>query len=167
MSPYKPDQHHRRSTRLRGYDYAQVGMYFVTIVTQNRACLFGHVEDNIMQLNDAGRIAESCWLAIPEHFPHVMLDAYIIMPNHVHGIVVIMEYVGASVGAHVGAKNFSPLQHSSSIPQSPSKTVGSIVRGFKQSASPNGFRQIRMFTVWEVKPPEELLRPHLFGMNHP
>ena len=80
MTRIDPVRHHRRSVRLKGYDYAQPGMYFITIVTQNRACLFGHVENGDMLLNDAGRIAEQCWLAIPEHFPHVTLDAYVIMP---------------------------------------------------------------------------------------
>ncbi|MBW2704487.1 MAG: transposase, partial [Deltaproteobacteria bacterium] len=84
-------RHHRRSIRLKGYDYGQAGAYFVTICAWDRACLFGDVVEDRMRLNDAGRIAEACWLAIPEHFPLVELDAFVVMPNHVHGIIVIAD----------------------------------------------------------------------------
>ncbi len=81
----------------------RAGAYFVTICTHERVCLFGEVVDDDMRLNDAGKIVEACWLAIPTHFPDVDLDAFVVMPNHVHGIVVIADRV-------VGAKNFSPLR---------------------------------------------------------
>ena len=92
---FDPEKHHRRSIRLKGYDYAQAGAYFVTICTQHRACLFGEVVNGQMQLNDAGRFVEQCWLDIPHHFPHVELEAFVVMPNHVHGIIVITDPVGA------------------------------------------------------------------------
>ncbi len=103
--------HHRRSIRLPGYDYAQAGAYFVTLCTQGRECLFGNVVDGVMQLNDAGLVAEKCWLEIPMHFPRVVLDAVIIMPNHVHGILVITDstVVGANNHSPVGANNHSPV----------------------------------------------------------
>ncbi|MCC7400479.1 MAG: hypothetical protein IT214_03250 [Chitinophagaceae bacterium] len=97
MNKYNPNIHHRKSIRLKGYDYSQAGMYFITICVQNRACLFGDVVNGEMVLNDAGRIADECWLNIPVHFPNVILHEYIIMPNHVHGIIEL-----------VGAKNLSP-----------------------------------------------------------
>ena len=84
-----PDKHHRRSTRLDGYDYAQPGAYFVTVCTRGRACLFGHVVNGEMHLNEAGEIARRCWEDIPAHFRAVELDAYVIMPNHVHGIIAV------------------------------------------------------------------------------
>ncbi|MBW1892260.1 MAG: hypothetical protein JRI91_00995 [Deltaproteobacteria bacterium] len=118
---YDPEKHHRRSIRLGGYDYSQAGFYFVTICTQNQKCLFGHIADKEMVLNDAGRTAEKCWNNIPKHFPRVKLDKRIIMPNHIHGILSIMD-------TGVGAKNLSPLQ---SRPYGTSKTIGSVVRGFK------------------------------------
>jgi len=126
---YNPDHHHRRSIRLQGYDYSQAGAYFVTLCAWNRVCIFGDMSEGQMQLNSGGQAAEKCWLSIPEHFPHVQLDAFVIMPNHVHGIIWIIDTV--CVGPNVGAKNFSPLQPNTSKPISPSKTVGSIVRGFK------------------------------------
>lgn len=102
---YNPEKHHRRSTRLKGYDYSRPGAYFVTIVTQARACLFGDVVGGEMRLNGAGRVAEQCWRDIPIHFPHVTVDAFVVMPNHIHGVLWIVDDDGHSVGA----KNFSPL----------------------------------------------------------
>jgi putative transposase len=84
-----PDKHLRRSIRLKGHDYAQPGAYFMTVCTRNHACLFGHVVNGEMHLNDVGEIVRRCWEDIPHHFPSVELDAFIIMPNHVHDIVVI------------------------------------------------------------------------------
>jgi REP element-mobilizing transposase RayT len=106
---YNPSSHHRRSIRLKGYDYSQEGLYFITLCTQNRACLFGKIEDGKMMLNDAGRIANECWLNIPNHFPNVILHEFIIMPNHVHGIIQL-----------VGANNYSPEKISSEF-SSPEK----------------------------------------------
>lgn len=118
---------YRRSIRLRDYDYAQAGAYFVTICTRERVCLFGEVVDDVMRLNDAGKIAEACWLAIPAHFPDANVNAFVVMPNHVHGIVFIADIVGA--------KNFSPVwdnvEAAHNPIRSPSKTIGSVIRGFK------------------------------------
>jgi putative transposase len=77
----------RKSTRLRGYDYATAGAYFVTMCAREHACLFGAVVYDEVKPNRLGRIVESCWAAIPDHFPIVRLDAFVVMPNHVHGIV--------------------------------------------------------------------------------
>ena len=158
---YNPEIHHRRSIRLKGYDYSQEGMYFITICVQDRECLFGEIvvganddsslnyraNDNspqlqIMILNDAGKIAEQCWLSIPEHFPNTILHEYVVMPNHIHGIIEITGIVGANHHSPVnetdttdivGAKDFSPLPIAQPTTQfrSPSRTIGSIIRGFK------------------------------------
>jgi putative transposase len=98
---YNPEIHHRRSIRLKGYDYSQNGLYFITICTHNRECLFGEVIDKKMVLNDAGKIANECWLKIPEHFPHAVLHQHVIMPNHVHGIIELAATVA------VGNENFA------------------------------------------------------------
>lgn len=106
---------HRRSIRLKGYDYSQEGLYFVTICVQDRVCLFGKVVDvtspqygegKCMVLNDVGNIAKQCLLDIPKHFPNVLLTDYVVMPNHVHFIIEITK---KDTNADVGAKNFSPL----------------------------------------------------------
>jgi putative transposase len=81
--------HHRRSMRLAGYDYAQPGAYFVTMVTHRRLELFGRMVDREMQVFRAGQFAEACWRQIPDHFGHVELGAFVVMPNHVHGILVL------------------------------------------------------------------------------
>jgi putative transposase len=92
---FNPFKHHRRSIRLRGYDYSSEGAYFVTICTHDRACLFGQVVEGEMVLNEIGKIAEQEWLNTPEKRPNVVLDEFIVMPNHVHGIIIIDNSVGA------------------------------------------------------------------------
>jgi REP element-mobilizing transposase RayT len=86
---FDPQQHHRRSIRLRGYDYSSEGAYNVTIVVQGRECLFGEIIDGQMYLNQYGEIVQKWWNEIPNHFPNVELGALVIMPNHVHGIIFI------------------------------------------------------------------------------
>ena len=86
---FDPKIHHRRSIRLQGYDYSQSGAYFVTIVTYGRECLFGEIQNGEMQLSDYGRIADENWHAIPAHFPQIELGEFVIMPNHLHGILIV------------------------------------------------------------------------------
>ena len=105
MSGYDPTRHQRRSTRLTAYDYAQAGAYYVTICTQDRLCLFGEVVNGNMVLEDAGRAIWRVWEALPARFPHIALDAFVVMPNHIHGIIVITstgagEYRGADPDDH-------------------------------------------------------------------
>jgi REP element-mobilizing transposase RayT len=83
-----PAIHHRRSIRLKGYDYSQAGLYFVTICVQNRQCLFGKITDGEMALNDAGKMIEKWCVELSHKFPDIMLDTYITMPNHFHAIIV-------------------------------------------------------------------------------
>ncbi len=89
---YDPEKHHRRSIRLQGYDYSTPGAYFVTIVTQGRESLFGQIIDGEMHLNDAGRMVERWWHELNRKFPNVRTDAYVIMPNHFHGIIQILPH---------------------------------------------------------------------------
>jgi REP element-mobilizing transposase RayT len=79
----------RRSIRLREYDYSQSGAYFVTICTRERECLLGQIEHGQVVLSEAGEIAQSVWLGLSNRFPSVTLDEYVIMPNHIHGIVLV------------------------------------------------------------------------------
>jgi REP-associated tyrosine transposase len=85
-----PNPHHRRSIRLKGYDYTQPGAYFVTICAQERVCLFGDIVDGKMLLNDAGRMVQTVWEAMPVHYMGVAIDAFVVIPNHIHGIVVLV-----------------------------------------------------------------------------
>ena len=81
----------RKSPRLKGYDYAQPGAYFVTICTKDRVSLFGHLSGGAMRLNNLGEIAVECWEQIPAHFPTVPLDEFIVMPDHVHALIWFPE----------------------------------------------------------------------------
>ena len=114
MSQYDPNVHDRRSIRLKGYDYAQPGAYFVTICTREHVPLFGEIAEGEMRLNRYGQIVKACWRDLPGHYAHVSLDAFVVMPNHVHGIIVLTDEdegivvgagvdVGAAVGAGLGA----------------------------------------------------------------
>ena len=94
---YDPNKHHRRSIRLRGYDYSQKGIYFVTVCTQNREHLFGKIEKGVMQMNDAGQMVEFTWADLPNHNPHIVLDEFVVMPDHVHGIILITDIGAGSV----------------------------------------------------------------------
>src|SRR5664279_2394649 len=94
MNNFNPNIHHRRSIRLKGYDYSQPGFYFVTICCQNRDCLFGKIKNGKMILNDAGMMVEREWLKIPDRFQNSRLHEYILMPNHFHAI---LEIVGATL----------------------------------------------------------------------
>lgn len=89
MGVYDPDIHNRRSMRLKGYDYSQAGAYLVTVVTQERLTLFGDVLKGRMQLNPAGEMVQRIWKEMPDRFPHIVMDTFIAMPNHVHGIIIL------------------------------------------------------------------------------
>lgn len=99
---YNPAKHHRRSIRLKGYDYSWSGDYFVTVCVQHRACLFGEIWDGEMHLNEAGQMVWQVWQTLPERFPDIGLEGFVVMPNHVHGIIRLMANsepnpVGASL----------------------------------------------------------------------
>ena len=94
----------RRRLRLADYDYCSAGAYFVTIGTHGRACIFGDVDDGTMILNAAGQLAQDEWLHLPERFHHIQMDACVVMPNHIHGIIMIdtaeaAPHLGSIVGA--------------------------------------------------------------------
>ena len=131
--PYDPLKHHRHSIRLKGYDYSQAGLYFITICVQHRLCLFGDIPvgaipcgrpdsiDSIngidgidgidkgrpqgspLRLNDAGKMVEYEWLKLPERFPNIRLHEYVIMPNHFHAILQICDKSNKTVGNMIGA----------------------------------------------------------------
>lgn len=88
---YDPYKHHRRSIRLKGYDYSQAGAYFVTICVNFGQCRLGEVQDGVMVPSLAGAMVAECWEALPEQFPTIDLDVFSLMPNHFHGLVVIVE----------------------------------------------------------------------------
>jgi REP element-mobilizing transposase RayT len=103
--PYNPTIHHRRSIRLKGYDYSQAGLYFITICCQDRICRFGKIENREMILNDAGKIAYDEWYRLAERYPRVFGEVFQIMPNHVQGIIGLDDVVGATLAV---AQNPNP-----------------------------------------------------------
>jgi REP element-mobilizing transposase RayT len=96
---YNPNIHRRRSIRLKGYDYSQAGLYFVTICTQNKECLLGKIIDGEMKLNDAGRMVEKWYLELAHKFPDIELGEYVVMPNRFHAIIVNTGCGMSPVGA--------------------------------------------------------------------
>jgi putative transposase len=120
-------RHCRKLNRLSGYDYAQDGWYFVTICTKNRHHYFGKIINGKMVLNTYGDVANTCWQDIPNHFPHCMLDEYVIMPDHIHGILVIDN------DRNTGDKNTIDNSVGDKTPWQTqlSRSLSSIIRGFK------------------------------------
>jgi REP element-mobilizing transposase RayT len=98
MGTYKP-KNNRKSIRLQCYDYSSPGYYFVTICTINRESIFGEIDDGRMVLNEFGKIANKYWLRMPINYDYIRIQAYVVMPNHVHGIIQITKKHNPSVGA--------------------------------------------------------------------
>lgn len=122
---YNSQLTNRQSIRLKRYDYSGDGLYFVTINTKKQQHLFGTIENGEMKLNEGGKMALSCWLEIPKHYPNVVLHNFVVMPNHVHGILEIIK-------DNTPHFSFQDLQNQELTPfRSPAKTLGSIVRGYK------------------------------------
>jgi len=149
---YDPLIHRRQSRRLNGYDYAKEGLYFVTIKTGNNRKLFGEITNGIMKLNDSGLVAENCWLAIPEHFPHTTIHDFVIMPDHIHGIIEIIYNPNP-----VGAENFLPPPDHKPNTKS-SKTIGSIIRGFKTGVTKWMKQNTNINTVWQRNYYDHIIR---------
>lgn len=124
---YDPEKHDRRSVRLRGYDYASAGAYFVTLCVQDRHCLFGAVVDEEMQLSECGRIAVEKWQRTAAVRANVAVDAFVVMPNHVHGIIVIAEDASPVGATRRVAPTPTPEQPHGPKPNS----IGAIVGQYK------------------------------------
>jgi REP element-mobilizing transposase RayT len=146
----------RRSIRLADYDYAQTGAYFITIGVHDRACLFGEIHDGIMALNELGSIVHAEWDRSTEVRAEIALDAFVVMPNHVHGVVII--------DGDVGATGRSPVVGSptpSAGPRGPSKrSLGAFVGGFKSGTTSaiNRLRGTPGAPVWQRNYYEHVIR---------
>ncbi|MBN2039158.1 MAG: hypothetical protein JW864_03895 [Spirochaetes bacterium] len=155
-------KYHRRSIRLKEYDYSSAGAYFVTICTQNRECVFGEIINDNMILNKYGEIVADEWLKTPEIRKNVGLDSWIVMPNHFHCIIIINYSCR-------GVLQYAPtmLQNSPSnkIPdtsafRSPSQTIGAIIRGFKSAVTKrvNEIKQEYNAKLWQRNYWEHIIR---------
>lgn len=155
----------RRSIRLRDYDYTQDGAYFVTICTAQRNNIFGDIQEGEMNLNTLGCVADDCWLAIPSHTSGVKLDHYVIMPNHVHGIIIINRSIhnAAVVGTQhaVSLQNTtSPNVSTHSFKRPSTGSLAAIVRSFKAATTRqiNQLRQSPGGAVWQGRYYEHIIR---------
>jgi REP element-mobilizing transposase RayT len=175
---FDPEKHRRRSIRLKGADYSLPGAYFITICAQDRECIFGEIVDGKIELNDAGKIALQCLHEIPEHYPYVVLDAFIVMPNHVHGILFIVGANNHSPKMNdpdiVRANNHSPLQRPYQRPTGTSKTIGAIVRGYKIGVTKWFRANTKKDVAWQrnyyehiIRNEEDLNRIREYIMNNP
>lgn len=150
--PLHPERPQRRSIRLQEFDYTRQGAYFVTICTRNQMCLFGEIMNGEMRMNDLGRVAQLLWEEIPAHFPQVETDAWVVMPNHVHGILVIARderATHAERATHTErATHASPLRASAGPPK---RSLGAIVGSYKSAVSKriNQSRRTLGTPVWQ------------------
>jgi putative transposase len=153
---YDREKHHRKSIRLRGYDYASAGAYFITICTHQRQCLFGQVINGAMQLSNYGTIAATEWVRSADLRQEIELGEWIVMPNHFHGIVFIHEI------HEERAQSLAPLQGNrqeytqgyqakTGIAVRKPKSLSSLVAGFKMAVTIqiNGDRQTPRNPVWQ------------------
>ena len=124
---YDPQIHHRRSIRLKGYDYSQSGLYFITICIQNRECLLGKIEQGLINLNQAGQMVQQMWQQLPQRFSSIQIDEFVVMPNHLHGIIAIsmVNMVSNNQSQAQDLKQIQPLQTSKSV------KLGDIIGAFK------------------------------------
>jgi len=152
MSGYAPNKHHRRSIRLRGWDYRDSGAYFVTIAAHDRAHLFGEIVNGAMMVSDFGRIVAEEWERTAQLRPYVRLDAFVVMPNHVHGIVWILE------DETPGRGEAAPRPHPPRGVKSGS--LGAIVGAFKSIVTRriNQIRGTPGVPVWQRNYYERIIR---------
>ena len=158
----------RESIRLKNYDYSSGGMYFITVCTHKHECLFGEIQKNrrgtiFCALNERGKFVEQCWGAITQHYNNVVLDKYIVMPNHVHGILFIKNN---------GVQDIEPLRNE--YQHIISGSIGAIIRGFKIGVT-RWFREnTNIQIVWQrnyhdhiIREEKDLNRIREYIMNNP
>lgn len=171
MMKYNPQKHHRRSIRLKGYDYTQTGAYFITVCTWQRQCLLGEVVNGEMQLSRYGEAVKFNWDILPKRYNGVQLDAFIIMPNHVHGIIFLHD----SGWEGAGLETLFPTTATLAVKPAPTESIASaksshqqskiyglpeIVRGFKTFSSRriNQLRSQAGIPVWQRGYYEHIIR---------
>jgi REP element-mobilizing transposase RayT len=145
---YDPQKHHRRSIRLKGCDYSGAGAYCVTLCAQDRACLFGEVVEGEMRLNESGRVIDADWEWLGRRYPYVRTDAWIVMPNHLHGIMFMHDDPGR------GGSRSAPTNATKRRP------LGRLIGAFK-TASPKHIHKMRNTpgtSVWQRNDYEHIIR---------
>jgi len=128
---YNPEMHHRRSIRLKGYDYSQNGAYFITLCTQDRRSIFGKIIKGEMQLSQLGIIARDEWLKTSEMRKNIEMDEFVVMPNHFHGIIVIDDFLGTGTLQRAPTRAHTREQFGKPT----SNTIPTIIRGYKAAVT--------------------------------
>jgi putative transposase len=132
---YNSVKPNRRSIRLKGYDYALPAAYFVTLVVQKRICLFGFVEGSHIRLNEIGEMIIRCWLNIPDNFDNTSLDEFVLMPNHLHGIIFVHEAPGKGEALADTDQGVEDIMIANASPLQPrgtqSRSLSAIIQNFK------------------------------------
>ena len=155
---YNPQKHHRKSIRIPEYDYSTPGAYFITVCTHNRECLFGDIVDGEMHLNAFGDTVVEQWARTAEMRPRIHLDEFIVMPNHIHGILMMSD-----TGARRGTLQRAPTNIQVSVEQfgkPTSDTIPTIVRLFKSTTTKqiNELRKTPGVAVWQRNYHENVIR---------
>jgi len=143
-------EHPRRSIRLDGYDYAESGAYFVTICTQDHLCLFGEIIDGDMRMTNPGDMVQAVWDELPSHYPGVSTDAFVVMPNHIHGIIMLAS-VGAGPRACPGSARSKEGQPQGVAPTrggAPAMSLGDVVARFKTLTTRRYTEGVRQSGWW-------------------
>ena len=150
---FDPKKNCRGSIRLPHYDYTRSGAYFVTICVAGRRCIFGEIVDGVMLPNKNGLVLEEQWAGLPRHYPNVLLDEFVLMPNHVHGIICLTESMQSSVGA-----GFKPALASRQT--KPRHGLPEIIRGLKTFSARriNQLRRTPGEPVWQRNYYEHVVR---------
>ena len=145
-----PTIHQRRSIRLKGYDYAQAGAYFITICTHQREYLFGQIANKEMKLNDVGLVVKQEWEKSAVLRPYIKLGEFVIMPNHIHGVIILTENISVRAGVGVGLKPAPTKKHG----------LSEIICGFKTFSARriNQYRNSIGVPVWQRNYYEHIIR---------
>ena len=155
---YDPEIHHRRSVRLKEFNYSRHGAYFITICTQNKDCLFGKIVEGKMVLNEYGSIVETEWTNTSKIRNNVKLDEFIVMPSHVHGIIIIMD------DCCEGTRQRAPTGYNAPITESFGKpthnSIPTIIRSFKSAVTKqiNELRNTPKLSLWQNNYYEHIIR---------
>lgn len=145
------------SARLKGWNYSSIGAYFITICTHNFQPFFGRVYDCEMYLSEIGKIAEEHWIEIPNHFPFIILDRFVIMPNHIHGILILNESEEHNI-VHIRKEELHTEKSKAMSDISPKPgLISTIIRSYKSIVTKNA-RSIDESFVWQPRFHDHIIR---------
>lgn len=162
---YDPQIHHRRSIRLKGYDYTQAGAYFITICSHQRGHVFGEIVNGEMKLNKLGLVVKQQWEKLPKRFPNIELGAFVLMPNHEHGIIQIIEQQRRGIAESLQnldeeSSCYALTDHQQKFGKMIPNSIPTIVRSYKSAVAYriNLMRGVKAAPVWQRNYYEHVIR---------